>query len=84
MGMTHEGLLREAPCPRTPTLWLEATEMGARVCMERLWHTEGVRNLSPQIFAHRSSLAPIAVDFHISVLRMWSRGRSLYADGDAR
>ena len=50
----HEGLLREAPCP--PTLWLEATEMDARFCMERLWHTDsqGVRILSPNLrCAHR-------------------------------
>ena len=24
-----------------PTLWLEATEMDARFCMERLWYIEG-------------------------------------------
>ena len=31
-----------------PTLWLEAKGMDARFsfCMERLWHTEGVRSLT--------------------------------------
>jgi hypothetical protein len=37
-----------------PTLWLEATEMDARFCMERLWYIEGVRVLTPNLrCAHR-------------------------------
>ena len=33
----------------SPTLWLEAKGMDARFRMERLWHTEGARSLSPNL-----------------------------------